>query len=338
MVLKNISKIIIPPALSHNIRGFVENLIPPNSRPNRNLEWKDITKLQPRFYDLVNHHSQFTEDLAGVLENQSKIVFFQGLNLPEIPNNVIPNTNRNIDSEMISNRDMAICKISTALVMGLIVDPNKEGEIFRAIYPTLESQGSVSKFDSDKDLLWHNDGWLKATDELTILAGVKGHEAVKTKVILAKQIIEYFKKKGKEEQLKHLMSLTTIAEHSQDFDFEYGKIIDPKTQEIRFSQYGTFAQHNADSKQKQAVELLKQFLNEVDPIFCESLQSGDLLILQNKHSLHARESSESLISGERLLLRARVEEGGVGIKKALPEALVTSPKIQNTPKDDSLQK
>ncbi|MFM8185660.1 MAG: hypothetical protein ACKN9I_01880, partial [Alphaproteobacteria bacterium] len=113
-------------------------------------------------------------------------------------------------------------------------------------------------------------------------------------------------------------------DHSQDFDFEYGKIIDPKTQEIRFSQYGTFAQHNADSKQKQAVELLKQFLNEVDPIFCESLQSGDLLILQNKHSLHARESSESLISGERLLLRARVEEGEVGIKKALPEALVTS--------------
>jgi len=46
MVLKNISKIIIPPALSHNIRGFVENLIPPNSRPNRNLEWRDITKLQ----------------------------------------------------------------------------------------------------------------------------------------------------------------------------------------------------------------------------------------------------------------------------------------------------
>ncbi|MFM7557086.1 MAG: hypothetical protein ACKO46_00760, partial [Alphaproteobacteria bacterium] len=207
------------------------------------------------------------------------------------------------------------------------------GEIFRAIYPTLESQGSVSKFDSDKDLLWHNDGWLKATDELTILAGVKGHEAVKTKVILAEQIIEYFKKKGKEEELKHLTSLTTIAEHSQDFDFEYGKIIDPKTQEIRFSQYGTFAQHNADSKQKQAVELLKQFLNEVDPIFCESLQSGDLLILQNKHSLHARESSESLISGERLLLRARVEEGEVGIKKALPEALVTSPKIQDAPVD-----
>ena len=333
-----LSRIIIPSALARSIRGFVEGLIPPNSRPNRNLEWGDTKNLQPRFTDLINQHPQFTKDLAEVLKNQSKIIFFEGLDFPQISKHEIPKTNRGVDSGMIGNRDAMICKISSALMMGLVVNINKEGGTFQPIFPTDESIGSDSKFDSNKDLLWHNDGWMKGTDELTILVGVKGHEAVKTKVILAEQIIDHFKKNGKEEELKYLMYATTIAGHEEDFDFEYGNIIDPKTRQIRYSQYGTFAHHNADSKQKQAVELLKKFLNEIDPIFCESLQSGDLLILQNKHSLHARKSSEPMKPGERLLLRERAKDGEGGLRNALPQALVSSPKIQDVTKVESLQK
>lgn len=324
MVLKNISRVIVPPALAENLRRFVEIIVPVNAKPKRNFEWPDIPRYQPKFIEIVEKHPEFTHHLSQTLAEKSKIIYLQGLNFPSIDSNIIPKTSRNADSEMIGNRDVAICKISSALMMGLLVDTkNKDREIFQLIYPTKESKGSNSKFDGDRELLWHNDGWNKGVDELTILVGVKGHDAVKTKVILAETIIDYFKKNGKEEELKYLMSMTTIAEHPQDFDFVHEKIIDPETNEIRFAKYGCFGYHQNDVKVLNAIKLLQKYLEEIDPDFSESLQSGDMLILQNKHGLHARETSQIIGESQRLLLRSRVVLDDVGLRESLPDGLVS---------------
>ena len=338
MVLKNISRVIVPPALAENLRRFVEIIVPVNAKPKRNFEWPDIPRYQPKFIEIVEKHPEFTHHLSQTLAEKSKIIYLQGLNFPSVDSNVIPKTIYNSDSEMIGNRDVAICKISSSLVLGLLVNTNKKGEIFQTIYPTEESKGSNSKFDGDRELLWHNDGWNKGVDELTILVGVKGHEAVKTKVILAETIIDYFKKNGKEEELKYLMSVTTIGEHPQDFDFVHEKIIDPKTNQIRFSNYGCFGYHQNDAKVLNAIKLLQQYLEEIDPDFSESLQSGDMLILQNKYGLHARETPQIIGLSQRMLLRSRVIDGEVGLRASLPDGMVSMAKTEGLKGKEGLEK
>lgn len=324
MVLRNIFRVKVPHTFSHNLRGVAESLVPENSKPKRNFEWQEISKYQSKLTEMAEKHPEFTHHLSQILAEKPKIIFLQGLNFPSIDSNIIPKTSRDADSEMIGNRDVAICKISSALMMGLLVDTkNKDREIFQLIYPTTEAKGRESEFDGDRDLLWHNDGWHNGVDELTILVGVKGNDAVKTKVILAETIIDYFKKNGKEEDLKSLFKITTIAENNSDFDFLYGKIIDPKTHEIRFSNYGSFGYHQNDSKVLNAIKLLQKYLEEIDPDFSESLQSGDMLILQNKHGLHARETSQIIGESQRMLLRSRVIDGEVGLRASLPDGMVS---------------
>lgn len=338
MVLRNISRVMVPPALAENLRRFTESIVPVNAKPKRNFEWQDISKYQPKFIEMVEKHHEFTHHLAQTLAEKSKIIYLQGLNLPSVDSNVILQTKRITDSEMIGNRDIAICKISSSLVLGLLVNTNKKGEIFQTIYPTKESQGSNSKFDGDRELLWHNDGWNNGVDELTILVGVKGYDAVKTKVILAETIINYFKKNDKEEELKYLMCKTTIAEHSQDFDFVHEKIIDPETNEIRFAKYGCFGYHQNDEKVLNAIKLLQQYLEEIDPDFSESLQSGDMLILQNKYGLHARETPQIIGLSQRMLLRSRIIEGEVGLRESLPDGMVSMAKTEGLKEKGGLEK
>lgn len=339
MVLRNISRLKVPPALAENLKGLAESLVPVNAKLKRNFEWQEISKYQPKFTEMAEKHPEFTHNLTKTLAEKSKIIFLQGLNFPSIDSNIIPKTSRNSDSEMIGNRDVAICKISSALMMGLLVDTkNKDREIFQLIYPTKEAKGRESEFDGDRDLLWHNDGWHNGVDELTILVGVKGHDAVKTKVILAETIIDYFKKNGKEEDLESLFKITTIAENNKDFDLLYGKIIDPKTHEIRFSNYGSFGYHQNDKKILNAIKLLQKYLEEIDPDFSESLQSGDMLILQNKHGLHARETSQIIGESQRLLLRSRVVGGDVGLRKSLPDGVVSMARTEGLKGKEGLKK
>ncbi len=339
MVLKNnISRVIVPPALAKKLKELAESLVPVNAKPRRNFNWQEISKYQPKFIEIVEKHPEFAHHLAQTLAEKSKIIYLQGLNFPSVDSNVIPKTIYNSDSEMIGNRDVAICKISSSLVLGLLVNTNKKGEIFQTIYPTEESKGSNSKFDGDRELLWHNDGWNKGVDELTILVGVKGHDAVKTKVILAETIIDYFKKNGKEEDLESLFKITTIAENNSDFDYEYGKIIDPETNEIRFAKYGCFGYHQNDVKVLNAIKLLQKYLEEIDPDFSESLQSGDMLILQNKHGLHARETSQIIGESQRLLLRSRVIDGEVGLRASLPDGMVSMARTEGLKGKEGLEK
>ncbi|MFZ9180530.1 MAG: hypothetical protein ACO201_01505 [Rickettsiales bacterium] len=336
--LINISRLTIPPVLAENIRRFAEDIVPVNAKPRRNLEWQDILRYQPKFIKMVKNHPEFTHHLAQTLAEKSKIIYLQGLNMPSVDSNVIPQTNHITDSEMIGNRDVAICKISSSMLLGLLVNTNKKGKVFQTVYPTDESKGSNTKFDGDRELLWHNDGWNKGVDELTILVGVKGHEAVKTKVILAETIIDYFKKNGKEEELKYLMCITTIAEHPQDFDFVHEKIIDPETNEIRFAKYGCFGYHQNDAKVLNAIKLLQQYLEEIDPDFSESLQSGDMLILQNKYGLHARETSQIIGTSQRMLLRSRVYGGEDGLRESLPDGMVSMAKTEGLKGKEGLGK
>jgi len=321
--LKNICKIITPELLADQLLRFASGIIAPTSKPKRDICGKDIVALQTKFDEIVKQHPAFVQDVYNAIDHQSKIIFVRGLKFPEIHSSQIPKSNYISDSILQGNRDVALCKIMSGLCMGLFVVPTKNDEkIFNPIFPTSDGRGRNNQFDGDKDLLWHNDSWHSAVDELTILVGVKGHDAVKTKVILAEQIINYFKEKGKEEELKLLMSQTTIAQHQLDFDFNYGTIIDPKTHQVRFAEYGCFGHHQANEKMKGAIQLLRQYINEIDPIFSESLQSGDILILQNKHGIHAKESPIAIGLGERFLLRHRREDSEVGLREKLPRNLV----------------
>ena len=201
---KGLATIMIPESLSQSLREYSEHLIPKNSIPRRDLSSSDIAKMQPSFHQIVSKHPAFLNQIQNTLNNESRVINIKGLNFPDISKNDIPQSRRcdDFQESMVGNRDMAICKISTALVMGLLVDLQYKQSVFKLIYPTVEGQGNNDRFDGDKDLLYHNDGWRGGVHDLVILAGVKGHEAVKTKVVLTQQIIDYFKKMEKSRNWK----------------------------------------------------------------------------------------------------------------------------------------
>jgi len=303
----------LPQQFSHNLFEHYQRQIPAHALLFKPTTGRDIASQQLVWQKLIHDYPQFHQQIQEAKD--SPIIVIDGIKIPKIDPSKIPSTKYS-EQDLHLYPELKLAEIVAGLVMSQIVDLEKD-KAFNFIFPTLEGKGYNFKFDSDGELIWHNDGWLNGADEVVALCAIKGNQSAITKIITAQQIEDYFKSNDKENLLKVLAQDFQIKAVDDDFVTNYGPIL--KDGKLRYAQYGNFVASSAI--EKEALNFLNQALNQINPALEISLQNGQALIIKNQQALHARAiiNGENIAPQSRLLLRANAE----GLNSASKDILRT---------------
>lgn len=316
---KYVKTFSVPTELSHllqkRIDGFYQQTLSTNSLKKGEKgsllgtkefdQWhKELLEIATRF-----DNGAFVNDLKA---GKKHIVVIQGINIGDFTHYEIPQDRIDLKKESVW-RPLLPAQI-LSYFFNRLLDIEYVSSNF--VFPTSQSRDMDHVFDSAKSLGFHNDNWESGNLGTTSFLGIIGKAGVQTVFITAEQITDYYEKNGEEgkKMLKFLSGSFGFGIEEHGYPRNVGEILqkDDKSNSynIRFSSQGA---ERRDIVPNQSIvgdaKLLEQFiqdLQKIEPCLRMEIESGEIVIANEKHVLHARVVPEASPSKEifsRMLFR-----------------------------------
>jgi hypothetical protein len=303
----------IPKSFSQQLVENVSVQIPQGSTIFKPTTLKNIKSQEQMFDDLLSKFPEVKAQIEAV--KKQSIILIKGLKTPELEMPKIPQSKFDVE-KLYKYKELKIAEIIAGLMIEKFLNIHEMPESFNLIYPSQEDIDKTNSFSSNRELLWHADGWGSNPQKNVALFCLVGNQSAITEVISSKQIIDYFVENKKEHLLQVLQENFYIKTGGEEYIYPQAPIID-EVGNIRFSEYGIFQKTGSLEDIKignEAIKELKLALKTIAPALSLSMQNGDLLIIDNLQNLHRRTTAEGMPAmnpsqaNSRLLLRAVLDE------------------------------
>lgn len=245
---------------------------------------------------------QFLDYLHNLRQNKPLITSITGLPINELEPSEIPHTIQASESQDFAHkiRPSEITITAIAEIFGINVEdhnsPN-ETKLVDYIVPLKHKKNMHNDFRSEQEMGYHTDGWLQEKSaNFVLLLCVVSNKRFITEIITTNQIIDYFIENGHEDLLERLAN----DYYPKPFIESPQKIKLPILDEdrnINFSTYGEFEPTNK-TKSSAEIYILQKALMELVPNFSKSLEISQLIILDNKKSIHGRKLLPESVNDE----------------------------------------